>query len=460
MYTLANDLSLAVRRLRGVPVFTVFAILTLAVGIGVTTAIYSLVQSAVAPPSGVQDPENILNVNHSAQGGFPQGAFSWPDYLDFNSLQSTLSDVSAWAFFRQAYSANGHADTAYGELVAGEYFGLLGVHAALGRVLQPADQSIGAPAVAMIGHQVWQRVFGGATDVIGRTITMNGHPFEIVGVAPATFRGLFNNGLIATALWVPVSALRLLPREGLGYSLDPSDRERRWLLVKARLRPEVRRETAQAEIATIGRRLDQTYPLGRGQVSGIRMPYQTQRAWVLQRAADVMINENMDRIIRPLVFTLMTAVALGPARRLYESREPHAGSRNGSQARDRGTAGPGGYRPQLLRHAMAEGAVLSVAGGVIGVGIARVMIVWLRSDLEVGNGATLRLTPVLDATALLASALAHAARRSQSPGFVRPGNRRAAMCARPSPARPRGYPRAGGAARRSSQHKWACRSFC
>jgi putative ABC transport system permease protein len=196
----ARDLVFALRRLRAAPVFATFSIVTLALGIGVTTAIYSVVQAAVSPPSGIYRADGILNVQHSPRGGFPQGAFSWPDYLDLSRHQTALDDLSAWAFFRQAYTANGRAEVAYAELVSGAYFKLLGVNAALGRLLQPAHDAPGAPSVAVISYQVWQRVFDGTPDAVGRTVMMNGRQFEIVGVTPKAFRGLFNNGLIAT--WV------------------------------------------------------------------------------------------------------------------------------------------------------------------------------------------------------------------------------------------------------------------
>jgi hypothetical protein len=205
-----GDLVLAWRRLSGAPAFTIFAVTTLALGIGVTTAIWSVVRLVVAPPSGVRSPETILNINHAPRGGLPIVRMSWADYQDRRASQTAFQTVTAWSFFRQSFAANGLAETAFGEIVGGEYFDLLGVRAAIGRTLQPADDHPSAPQVAVIGYQVWQRMFNGVGDVLGRPINVNGHLFDIVGVADENFRGLFNNGFIPISVWVPLASARIL----------------------------------------------------------------------------------------------------------------------------------------------------------------------------------------------------------------------------------------------------------
>src|SRR3954469_13175776 len=160
-----QDLRFAWRRLSGALGFTIFAVTTLAVGIGATTAIWSVVRLVMAPPSGVRNPETILDINHAPRGGLPLIRMSWPDYQDLRTSQTAFETVSAWAFFRQSVAGNGRAKSAFGEIGGGEYFDLLGVRAAVGGTLQAADDKAGAPLVAVISHQVWRRVFDGATDV-------------------------------------------------------------------------------------------------------------------------------------------------------------------------------------------------------------------------------------------------------------------------------------------------------
>src|SRR5687768_2202654 len=114
MSNLGRDLRFAWRRLCATPVFTTFAIITLALGIGVTTAIYSIVRVVMSPPSGIRDVDTIANVYHVPYGSVPRIALSWPDYQHFKAHQTVFEKVTAWAFFRQAFTANGRAETAFG----------------------------------------------------------------------------------------------------------------------------------------------------------------------------------------------------------------------------------------------------------------------------------------------------------------------------------------------------------
>src|SRR3954467_6061476 len=142
---LLKDIVVAWRRLSGAPAFTIFAVTTLALGIGATTAIWSVVRLVMAPPSGVRSPETILDINHAPRGGLPLIRMSWPDYQDLRRSQTAFETVSAGGFVRERVAGKGRAQTACGEIGGGEYFGLLGVRAAVGRTLQPADDTAGTP---------------------------------------------------------------------------------------------------------------------------------------------------------------------------------------------------------------------------------------------------------------------------------------------------------------------------
>jgi len=405
MHDLARDLTLGWRRLRATPTFTLFSVMTLALGIGVTSAISSVVRAVIGPPPGVRDVETIVNVYHTAAGSLPMIGLSWPDYQDFKSQQTVFENVTAWTFFRQAFAANGHAETAFGELVGGEYFDVLRVNAEVGRTLQAADDRVGAPPVAVISHQVWLRVFGGAPDIVGRVIKMNGHSFEIVGVAPSAFRGLFNNGFVPSAIWVPLASVPLLP-SGNGHTLDSNDRERRWLLVKGRLKPGRSLSDVQAEATGIARQLDSAYPIGRGLAAQVRSPYRTSRPWTVRRASDIIMGEFVDPIMRPLIATLMTAVGLvlliacTNLANLMLARG--AGRRHEIAVR----LALGASRWRLVREALAESVILAAVGGLLSLLITQALIVAIGTDVAIGNGAALHVEPVVDAVVLLASACA------------------------------------------------------
>ena len=203
-----TDMRFALRRLRASPMFTVFAILTLALGIGATTAIYSVIRAALGPPSGVTTLDRLVTVTHSRGGSVPMIALSYGDFQDLRARQTVFQDVTGWSFLRLSFSADGQTGTAWGEIVTGDYFQVLGVQAALGRTLQPADDDPGATRVVVISHGTWQRVFGSSSDVVGRLIKANGVPFEIIGVASSDFAGLFNNGIVPSGMWIPMAAAR------------------------------------------------------------------------------------------------------------------------------------------------------------------------------------------------------------------------------------------------------------
>jgi predicted permease len=402
-----RDLTFAWRRLRGAPVFTVFAIVTLALGIGATTAIWSIVRVVMGPPSGVREPERLINVYHWPSGGLPIVSMSWPDYQDLRASQTAFAELTAWRFFRQALAANGRADTSFGEIVGGEYFQVLGVRAALGRTLLPSDDTPSATPAAVIAHHVWQRMFDGSPDAVGRVMAMNGHAFEIVGVAPPDFRGLFNNGFVPTAVWVPIHSVRLLgDAAGTGYTIDPANRERRWLMVKGRLKPGRTLADAQAEIATIGRRLDAAHPIGRDLDPRIRARFSTSRGWTLKPAREVILNENASPLMRPLAGALMAAVALVlliACTNLANLMLARVTSRRHDAAV---RVALGASRGRLLRDGVAEALILAVAGGLLSLPLTRALLNAIGSEVDMGNGAILRVHPEMDPTVLAGSAAA------------------------------------------------------
>jgi predicted permease len=403
-----RDLVHALRRLRATPVFTLFAIASLALGLGVTTAVASMVRAVFTLPPGVADRADLVNVYAAPMRGsgavFVRASFSWADYRDLKARQTTFQELTAWTFFRQAFAANGRTETAFGEMVGGDYFRTLGVAAAVGRTLQPDDDRPGAPLVAVISHRAWQRIFEGAPDIVGRFVKMNGHSFEIVGVVAPAFHGVFNNGLVASSIWVPISATALLPSEGSGRTLDPQARERRWLMLKGRLKPGRTIAEAQAELASIGRQLDAAYPRPRSAQQ--RAPDDVNRLWTAHAATDVVINETVDAFVRPLAAALLTAVALVllvACSNLANLMLARGGARRQEIAV---RLALGASRARLVRESLIESAVLAVAGGVAGLGVARVVLVLIGTDLRVGAGAALHLEADIDMLVTIGACLA------------------------------------------------------
>src|SRR5262245_33712771 len=183
-----SDVVFALRRLRSSPGFALFAVLTLALGIGATSAIYSTIYAVVLRPLDVPDVDRIVNIYHSKPpGGGPSVTLSWPDYRDLRTQQSSFDAVAAWTRFRQGVSGRGVAEFMMGEAVTGDYFKVLGIEPAAGRLLQPADDTPSAPPVIVISGALWRRWFDADPAAVGQTIRLGAVPFEIVGVTPESF---------------------------------------------------------------------------------------------------------------------------------------------------------------------------------------------------------------------------------------------------------------------------------
>jgi len=260
-----RDLRFAARMLRKAPGFTAVAVLTLALGIGANTAIFSLLNAVMLKTIPVSRPAQLVILRWSAHsrpqnlgtssygdclwvpGAIQSCSFSFPMYKALLAHTDTFSSVLAMADAGQLdLSGNGPASMVGGELVSGNYFEALGVSSALGRTIRPSDDRAGAPAVVVLNFGYWQRAFGGAADVIARTVRLNGSPFTIAGVIDPRFTRLTPGK--SHDLWIPLSQ---------AASVRPSWNEQRrhvdeptnwWLAIIGRLKPEV--SLAQAQAAT------------------------------------------------------------------------------------------------------------------------------------------------------------------------------------------------------------------
>src|SRR5688572_30769364 len=238
MERLWQDLRFAVRTLGRRPGFAAAAIVTLALGIGVNATIFSVVNAVLLRTPPVADAERLFWV-FSSREDQRYGGISYPDYVDLRAGSRAL-DLAA--FGRTPVSLGGEAaEQIPVSIVSGNYFEVLGVGPALGRVLSPADdQTRGGHPVAVIGHDLWQRRFAGDPGVLGREVRLNGHLFSIVGVTAEGFRG--PEILEQNELWVPMAMQAVIrpPRAGFSGEQDPdllSKRRGGWLTVVGRLAP-------------------------------------------------------------------------------------------------------------------------------------------------------------------------------------------------------------------------------
>ena len=272
MNTLLQDLRYGIRMLAKSPGFALVAILTLALGIGANTAIFSLIDGILLRSLPVQDAQSLVVLKWSANkapgmhnsssygdcdqhrernGPSSSCSFSQPFFEEVAAHANSLSSVAAFANGGQLdLSGNGTASVLRAEAVSGEFFPLLGVRPAAGRLIAPGDDSAAAQPVVVLNYGYWKTQFGGSPSAIGKSIRLNNVPFTIIGVADARFNSLSPGRVFD--VWVPLSSLvPLSPHTWV--KTRPTDIYSWWLVIVGRLKPGVAPMQAQAEVTTLFR---------------------------------------------------------------------------------------------------------------------------------------------------------------------------------------------------------------
>ncbi|HET9480325.1 MAG TPA: ABC transporter permease, partial [Candidatus Polarisedimenticolia bacterium] len=246
MSILAQDIRFAARMLMKHPAVSLVAVITLALGIGANTAVFSWIDAFLLRPiPGAERTDRIVVVQQTSAEG-SHSNLSYPEYLDFRERAVSLAGLIAYDMQAMNLGGDGKPERIWGTLVTGNYFDVLGVRAALGRTFLPdEDLSPGARPVVVISHGLWQRRFAADPGIVGRSITLNNSAFTVVGVAQPDFQGNFTG--LAMEAWVPTMMQEVIVPGGDRLSVRGS----RWLESMARLAPGATREQAQAELSTI-----------------------------------------------------------------------------------------------------------------------------------------------------------------------------------------------------------------
>jgi macrolide transport system ATP-binding/permease protein len=255
--TLLQDLRYAARMLRKNPGFTAIAVLTLGLGIGANTAIFSFIDAILYKPLPVQSPEQLVDLYNSEGKNVTEINYmplSFPDYQDLRDQNHSLSSVLAYSDTLVAIQGAEESRIVGAEAVTENYFETLGVKPFLGRAFDPSTKHApGDDPEVVLSYTMWQRTFAADPNVVGRTLVINATSMTVVGVAPSDFFGAFRG--ISPDLWLPLSMDAAL------HLYDPmDDRGSNWLLSLGRLKPEVTVAQAQAELATIAAQLEKEYP--------------------------------------------------------------------------------------------------------------------------------------------------------------------------------------------------------
>ena len=265
METLLKDIRYGVRGLLKRPGFTVIALITLALGIGANTAIFSVVNAVLLRPLQFRDPEQLMVVWEEASfAGFPNNTPAPANYIDWKNQNQSFADMAAAATASFNLTGDGEPERIQANSVSANFFPLFGVQPLLGRSFLPEEDRPGGNKVAMLSYSLWQSRYGGDRNIVNREILLNGEKHTVVGVMPAGFQFLEND----VRLWVPMA----LDQE------EMANRGGHYLQVIARLKPGVVLSQAQADMSAVMRRIATDHPNETfdGKLGAVVMPLRDQ----------------------------------------------------------------------------------------------------------------------------------------------------------------------------------------
>jgi predicted permease len=371
---LSQDLRYAVRTLRMSPAFTIIAALSLALGIGANTAIFSLINALLLRPLPVHEPARLVALGDTSRtGSLSEGnvrtdLFSYPLYEQVRDHNQVFTGVFASGRAgRLAVSAGGSggsktasagAETARGRIVSGNYFSVLGVPAARGRTFTAEeDRAPGADPVVVLSDSYWKRRFAGDAGVIGRPITLNGYPFTVIGVAPPGFSGDIVG--FPTDLWIPLM-MQLQVNPGRPY-LDRWDTS--WLLLMGRLKPGASLEQARAEMNSLVPRTVTTFAGSKIPKEILPGPGQTR----VEASSGASGFSSLRRQFAQPLFILMIIVGLVLVVACANVANLLLERAMGRQKEIAVRLSVGAGRARLIRQLLTESLLLSGLGGALGI---------------------------------------------------------------------------------------------
>lgn len=382
-----NEIRYAIRQLVASPVFSVVALLTLALGIGVNGALFSIVNSILFRPPGYADPATLVDV-YETSPGFRYSTTSYPNYRDVRDQNSVFSGVALFQLQTLGFSRGDQTKSVWAEVVSGNYFSVLQVPVAIGRAFDPEEHDVaGAPAVVVLSHGFWTREFGADRRVVGTTVRLNGSPFQVLGVAPPEFRGMVR-GLVAE-VFVPAAATpHVFPSSSFLESRGNHNS-----FMRARLKPGVTPEQAASNLTAVADGLAKVYP-----------ETNDGRTFLVVPTSEVTLNPAVDGAVTGVSLGLLVVpglvllIACANLATLFLTRA--AGRRREIAVR----MALGASRGQVIRQLLAESMVLSVGGGLVGL----LVCAWLASVLvrfQPPVGIPLSLDVVIDWRVLLFTGL-------------------------------------------------------
>jgi predicted permease len=352
-----QDLRFAVRTLRKSPGFTAIAILTLALGIGANTSLFSVVNAVLLNPVPYPHPEQLVMV-HESKPNFRTGSISYPNFRDWQHDNHSFSSMAISRGTSFTLTGLGDAEELRAQFISSDFFSLLSVQPVIGRFFAPGEDEIGAPPIVLVSANFWHRKLSGSTDVIGKTLNLDGKAYTIVGVAPANF-DIFQRVATPTDIYAPIGQWTnpFLNKREAGLGIHGI----------ARLKPGVTLEQATADMQTVTDNLSQAYPAADKGIGATLVDFRKEMLGDVSRFLLVLLGA--------VGFVLLIACAnvanLLLARSTGRSREFAI----------RVAVGAG--RGRLARQLLTESLLLALSGGTFGLLIA-----------QLGTHSALQVLPV------------------------------------------------------------------
>ncbi|HEU4434401.1 MAG TPA: ABC transporter permease, partial [Pyrinomonadaceae bacterium] len=379
--TLWQDARFGMRMLLKHPGFTFIAVLTLALGIGVNTALFSVVNAVLLRPLPYPEPERLVQVYQAnPQNGYDRFAFSLANFVDTRDQQSSFEQMAMYNRWNANLTGAGDPERVQVGLVSASFFPLLRVQPLLGRGFNAEEQTRGKDDVAVLSYGLWQRRFGGDPNIINKSVNLSGFVCVVVGVLPPDFQfpnPFGSNPLSDTAPKIDLLAPLAYDPKNLG------DRGSHYLQVLARLKPGVELEQAQTEMRAIAGRLEEQYP-------------DYNKGWTVNVFA---LQDEVVRNVRPALLLLLAAVAfvlLIACANVSNLLLARAATRQKEMAIRLALGAP---RARLLRLLLTESLLLALAGGVAGLVLAYCV---MRAFISFSPANVPRTNEIhLDAIALL-----------------------------------------------------------